>query len=238
MTTIEYNALFSSPGHDIVVTGLRKSYRSGEEIYHGLQGVSCVMPRGKVTIIQGPSGCGKSTLLNMLGGVDRPDGGRVIVDERDLTAIRAESELADYRLNQVGFIFQAYNLIASLNATENLQLPMTVAGVHRSEQRERAHALLGLVDMAGKATKRPDALSGGEQQRVALALALANDPPIVLADEPTGNLDTLNARRVVDLLCVLARDFGKTVVVTTHDPVVAERADQLLLMRDAKFQTN
>ena len=233
---MQQTSLFRSPGHSITVAALQKSFRSGEEIYHALQGVTCAMPQGKVTIIQGPSGCGKSTLLNMLGGVDRPDDGRVTIGDRDLTAIRAERELAHYRLREVGFIFQAFNLIAGLTALENLQLPMTVAGVDRPEQIERARALLGLVGMAGKAAKRPDALSGGEQQRVAMALALVNDPPIVLADEPTGNLDTANARTVVDLLCALAADFGKTVVITTHDPAVAERADQLLHMRDGRFQ--
>lgn len=236
--TVEATAqvgLFKKLGFDVEVRDIHKSYRVGDEVYEALKGVSCDIPRGKVTTIQGPSGCGKSTLLNMLSGVDHPDRGTVQVGDRNLSATRAERELSRYRLLEVGFVFQSFNLISGLTAFGNLQLPMTVAGWSRAEQRERGEALLELVGMAQKKEKRPDALSGGEQQRVAVALALVNDPALILADEPTGNLDTVNARRATDLLWSLAHDFNKTVVITTHDPLVAERGDIVRHMRDGRF---
>jgi len=228
--------LFNRAGYDITVTDIHKAYRTGADEYRALQGISCAFARGHVTIIQGPSGCGKSTLLNMVGGVDHPDRGSVQVGGRDLGKTVADKEMAEYRLLQVGFVFQAYNLISGLSALENLQLPMAVAGLKRPEQTARAKQLLGLVGMAAKCEKKPDALSGGEQQRVAIALTLVNDPPVILADEPTGNLDTANAKRVVDLLCSLAHEHGKTVIITTHDPVVSQRGDQVLHMRDGQFE--
>jgi ABC-type lipoprotein export system ATPase subunit len=229
------DALFKSEGFDVHVDDVHKSYRVGEEIYEALKGVSCKIPKGKVTTIQGPSGCGKSTLLNMLSGVDHPDSGSVRIGLRELGRERSERVLAKYRLHEVGFVFQSFNLISGLTAFGNLQLPMTVAGWSRDEQRERGEKLLELVGMAQKREKRPDALSGGEQQRVAVALALVNDPVLILADEPTGNLDTANARRVTDLLWSLAHNFNKTVVITTHDPLVAERGDIVRQMRDGRF---
>ncbi len=228
--------LFKQPGVNIEIRDVHKSYRVGEEVYEALRGVSCDIPRGKVTTIQGPSGCGKSTLLNMLSGVDHPSQGTVKVGENLIGESRSERDLAAYRLHEVGFIFQAFNLIPGLTAIGNLDLPMTVAGVPRRDQQDRGRALLNLVGMSSKAGKRPDALSGGEQQRVAIALSLANDPGLILADEPTGSLDSTNAKRVVDLLWSLAHEYGKTVVITTHDQVVAERGDQILRMRDGKIE--
>jgi putative ABC transport system ATP-binding protein len=227
--------LFAKTGVGVNVEEVWKTYRIVDQSYNALNGVSCRMLPGQVTIIQGPSGCGKSTLLNMLGGVDHPDRGRIQVGERTLESERSESRLAQYRLHQVGFIFQAFNLIPGLTAFENLKLPLTIARVSVSDQLPRARALLELVGMGEKLQKRPDALSGGEQQRVAVALALINDPPLILADEPTGNLDTANSVRVTDLLCSLAQKFGKTVVIATHDTVVAQRGDQILHMRDGQF---
>jgi putative ABC transport system ATP-binding protein len=229
--------LFERAGFDVNVVEIHKTYRVAEDAYQALQGVTCRMPRGQVTIVQGPSGCGKSTLLNMLSGIDHPDRGVVSVSDRALTEVKSERELAHFRLHEVGFVFQAFNLIPGLTAMQNLRLPMTVAGWSDADQGVRAEGLLDLVGMVQKKGKRPDALSGGEQQRVAVALALANDPPMILADEPTGNLDTANARRVTDLLCSLAHEFNKTVVITTHDLMVAERGDQVLHMRDGKFVT-
>ncbi|MEA3001668.1 MAG: putative transport system ATP-binding protein [Sphingomonadales bacterium] len=229
------DGLFEKLGFDVEVSDIHKSYRIGEEVYEALKGVSCTIPRGKVTTIQGPSGCGKSTLLNMLSGVDHPDRGLVRVGTRDLTSTRSERELARYRLHEVGFVFQSFNLISGLTAFGNLLLPMVVAGWSREEQRRRGETLLELVGMAEKSEKRPDALSGGEQQRVAVALALVNDPALILADEPTGNLDTANAKNVTDLLWSLAHDFNKTVIITTHDPMVAERGDHIRHMRDGAF---
>ncbi|MFT5372657.1 MAG: putative ABC transport system ATP-binding protein [Bacteroidia bacterium] len=227
--------LFERTGFDISVIDVVKSYRIGEEMFNALNGVTCSMPSGNVTVIQGPSGCGKTTLMNLLGGVDILDSGKVLVGSDELIKTTDESWLSRYRLNDVGFIFQAFNLIPGLTAFDNLQLPMTVAGMSAAERKERGHALLDLVGMRQKADKRPDELSGGEQQRVAIALALVNDPPLILADEPTGNLDSTNAMIVTDLLCELAHKSGKTVAIATHDSMVGERGDQRLYMRDGGF---
>lgn len=215
---------------DIRTCELTKQYRVAENTYPVLKGVSCEIKKGEVTIIQGPSGCGKTTFLNMLGGIDVPDQGEVRVGE--FTPQTTETDLSRYRLYDVGFVFQSYNLIPGLSALDNLQLPMTVAGRKHSERVERAHALLQLVGMHEKASKKPDELSGGEQQRVAVAIALVNDPPLILADEPTGNLDSKNGMIVADLLCSLAHDYEKTVVIATHDPSVGSKGDQILQMRD------
>jgi putative ABC transport system ATP-binding protein len=228
--------LFTVSGPNVETIDIHKNYRVGEEVYEALKGVSCHFTSGQVTTIQGPSGCGKSTLLNMLSGIDRPDSGKVMIGDSDLAGIRSERELSRYRLFKVGFVFQTFNLIPGLTAYGNLQLPMTVAGWTRDQQQSRGERLLDLVGMANKREKRPDALSGGEQQRVAVALALANDPGLILADEPTGNLDTANAKNVIDLLLSLAHDFNKTVVVTTHDPMVAERSDLVKHMRDGRLE--
>jgi ABC-type lipoprotein export system ATPase subunit len=236
MTNVkESQGLFQRSGFSVNVRGLEKKYVAGGMVFHALNDVACDMPSGQVTVCQGPSGCGKTTLMNILGGVDRAEGGSVSVGGIDLAQEKDEHKLARYRLNEVGFVFQAFNLIPGLSALDNLQLPMTVVNKRREERNERGHALLKLVGMEQKSGKRPDELSGGEQQRVAIALALVNDPPLILADEPTGNLDSNNARIVIELLCSLAHDFGKTVVITTHDSLVAEKGDQRLYMRDGQF---
>lgn len=222
--------LFDRPGMDISVRGLTKQYQVGDVTYPVLKGIDCEVRPGEVAILQGPSGCGKTTFLNMLGGIDEPDGGSILIGGVDLD--RMESDLARYRLLDVGFVFQAYNLIPGLSALDNLQLPLAAAGRSRAERVERSHALLELVGMHEKASKRPDELSGGEQQRVAIAVALVNDPPLILADEPTGNLDSVNGGIVADLLCELARKFGKTVVICTHDPAVGRRGDHIFRMQD------
>lgn len=225
--------LFHRPGMEVVIRGLTKQYRVGEVTYPVLKGIQCDMRPGQVAVLQGPSGCGKTTFLNMLGGIDHPDTGQILIGGVNLE--RIESDLARYRLLDVGFVFQAFNLIPGLSALDNLQLPMSAAGRRHSERVERAHALLELVGMRDKAAKRPDELSGGEQQRVAIAVALVNDPPLILADEPTGNLDSKNSDIVADLLCSLARNYGKTVVIGTHDPAVGTRGDQIYRVRDGLF---
>src|SRR5207249_5313122 len=175
------------------------------------------VPTGHAVAIMGPSGCGKTTLLNLLGGVDRPTAGRILIDDQDLTQMN-ERGLETHRLLRVGFVFQFFNLIPSITAIENLELPMVMAGVPEAECRSRAKALLGLVGLESKGQKRPEELSGGEQQRVAVALALANDPALILADEPTGNLDSTNAAVIATLLKSLAVEHGKTVIMVSHDP--------------------
>lgn len=228
--------LFRRPGMEVTVRGLTKQYRVGEITYPVLKGIDLEIRIGQVAILQGPSGCGKTTFLNLLGGIDRPDSGEIQIGGVNLE--RIESDLARYRLLDVGFVFQAFNLIPGLSALDNLQLPMSAAGRRHGERVDRSHALLDLVGMQDKAAKRPDELSGGEQQRVAIAVALVNDPPLILADEPTGNLDSMNSDIVADLLCELARDYGKTVVICTHDPAVGARGDQIYRVRDGLISAN
>lgn len=224
--------LFSRQGMDITVKELFKEYRVSDLVYPVLKGIKCDIRKGKVSIIQGPSGCGKSTFLNMLGGIDQIDNGTVHVGDRELGRQMKQKELSRYRLLDVGFVFQAFNLIPGLTARENLLLPMTVMGGKHNERVERAERLLDLVGMREKAGKRPDELSGGEQQRVAISLALVSDPLLILADEPTGNLDSTNSSIVSDLLCSLAHEHGKTVVISTHDPAVGAKGDVIFRMLD------
>ena len=214
----------------IEVDQVSKSYRSGDERVAALDRVTCRFEAAEAVALMGPSGCGKTTLLNLVAGMDRPTSGRILVGARDIAAL-AERDLERYRLAQVGYIFQFFNLIPSLTAQENLELPMVMAGVTAAARRARALELLRTVGLEAKAAKRPDELSGGEQQRVAVCVALVNDPPLVLADEPTGNLDSANGERVADLLVSLASE-GRTVVVATHDPNVARRFARVHRMRD------
>jgi putative ABC transport system ATP-binding protein len=198
-----------------------------------LDAVSVQFAAGEATALMGPSGCGKTSLLNLLAGIDRASSGSIRMDGADLTRLD-ERELERYRLRQVGYVFQFFNLIPSLSATENLELPMLIAGLPSEARARRAAELLEMVGLRDKGAKRPEELSGGEQQRVAIALALVNDPPLILADEPTGNLDSANARVVTDLLVSLARR-GKTVVVATHDQQVAQAFARRLSMRDGRI---
>ncbi len=181
----------------------------------------------------GPSGCGKTSLLNLIAGIDRPTAGTLQVDGHDVGGLD-ERGLERYRLTKVGYIFQFFNLIPSLSAMENLELPMLMAGAPGKRRRERAQELLDHVGLTAKGHKRPGELSGGEQQRVAICVALVNDPPLVLADEPTGNLDSANGARVTSLLISLAAQ-GKTVIVSTHDPEVAAQFARVHQMRDGRI---
>ena len=180
------------------------------------------------------AGCGKTTLLNLLGGVDRPSSGQVVVDGQDLNQA-TERMLETYRLRKVGFIFQLFNLIPSMTAFENLEMPMMILGMPAAKRRARAEKLLAIVGIGKKGHKRPEELSGGEQQRVAIALALANDPALILADEPTGNLDTENTVAITKLLRSLSTHHGKTVVLVSHDPTVVEQFPSISTMRDGQF---
>jgi putative ABC transport system ATP-binding protein len=235
MTTVPAS-FFKHGGVKVEVSQLSKRYRMGPEEVHALRDTNWTIESGKAIAIMGPSGCGKTTLLNLLGGVDRPSGGRITIDGQDLTAM-TERLLEKHRLLNVGFVFQAYNLIPSITAIENLELPMVMAGVNEAECRERAQTLLTLVGLGAKGHKRPEELSGGEQQRVAIALALANDPALILADEPTGNLDSVNAAAISKLLTGLATDYGKTVILVSHDPKTVEHFPTVYSMRDGQFVT-
>jgi putative ABC transport system ATP-binding protein len=228
------NGLFVNRGVGVKVSGVSKRYKMAAEEVHALRESSWEVPTGEAVAIMGPSGCGKTTLLNLLGGVDRPTTGKILIDGKDLAQM-SERDLEKHRLLKVGFVFQFFNLIPSITAFENLELPMVMAGVGETECRERARKLLGLVGLEAKGQKRPEELSGGEQQRVAVALALANDPALILADEPTGNLDTTNATVIATLLRSLASEYGKTVVMVSHDPKTVEQFPTVHGMRDGRF---
>ena len=230
------DALFKNRGVNISVAGVTKNYRMAAEDVHALRETNWEVRTGQAVAIMGPSGCGKTTLLNLLGGVDRPTTGRILVNDQDVAQMN-ERALEQHRLRRVGFVFQFFNLVPSITAMENLELPMVMAGMPDAECRRRAQQLLDIVGLGAKGMKRPEELSGGEQQRVAVALALANDPALLLADEPTGNLDSTNATTIANLLTSLASDYGKTVVMVSHDPKVAELFPVVQAMRDGRFMT-
>jgi putative ABC transport system ATP-binding protein len=209
---------------------VRRDYRLGEDVVHAVRGVSLSIAAGDWVAIVGPSGCGKSTLLNLLGAIDTPSGGRVFVEGRDVSSL-GDREATRFRLLQVGFVFQRFYLVPALTARENVELPLAEAGVAKHERRKRAAELLAYVGLAERARHRPAQLSGGEQQRVAIARALANRPAILLADEPTGELDARTGAEIISLLSRLNRE-GTTVVVVTHDEELAAAARRVVHMRD------
>ena len=213
--------------------GLRKEYGSGAGLVRALDAVDLEVSRGETVAVMGPSGCGKSTLLHVLGGLDRPAAGELTVAGRRVDQL-SERALANLRCQEIGFVFQAFHLVDELTAQENVELPALLAGCSPGQARARAAALLEQTGLADRARHRPATLSGGQRQRVAIARALANDPQLVLADEPTGNLDSTAAFEVLGLLEDLhAR--GLTLVIVTHDERIAATADRLISMRDGAF---
>ncbi|MEM0026236.1 MAG: ABC transporter ATP-binding protein, partial [Zestosphaera sp.] len=226
--------MFVKSGVVVEVRDLVKIYKyKGGEV-QALKGVTASFTPGTLTCVMGPSGSGKTTLLNLIGGIDTPTGGQVNVGKIKVHELKGV-ELDKYRLMNVGFVFQALNLIPTLTALENVMLPAQMAGLSRQESVKRAHELLKLVGLGDKASRYPEELSGGEQQRVAIAVALANDPSLIVADEPTAELDSQNAKKVVDVLVGLARDYGKTVILATHDPRVAVNTDRILRLEDGRL---
>lgn len=213
-----------------------KVYRLGEGVeVPALRGVSLKIDKGEFVSVQGPSGSGKTTLLNMIGGLDKPTKGRVIIDGVDITDL-GEKELAHFRREKIGFIFQTYNLVPLLTALENVELPMMLSGkFSESEVRRRAEELLALVGLEERMHHRPTQLSGGEQQRVAIARALANEPAIILADEPTGNLDQVSGQRIINLMKNLNETLNQTFIIVTHDPMVAEQTERKFYLVDGKI---
>jgi len=199
-----------------------------------VDGASLSMQSGEIVALLGPSGCGKTTLLNLLGGVDHSTGGDILVGDQKLAAL-SERDLEKYRLHKVGFVFQFFNLIPTLTAGENLELPMLIADVDAAQRKQRVDGLLQMVGLGAKANKRPEELSGGEQQRVTVALSLANDPALILADEPTGNLDTGNTETITALFLSLAEKYDKTVIMASHDPKAVEHFKKVYNMRDGSF---
>jgi putative ABC transport system ATP-binding protein len=212
-----------------------KTVMSGSEPLTILHPLSLTIPHGEFVAIVGPSGSGKSTLLGLIAGLDAPSSGSVLIDSVDITRL-GEDALAKLRGEKVGFVFQFFHLIPSLTAYENVAVPMEIAGA--ADPRRRAERLLEEVGLTGRSHHYPSQLSGGEQQRVALARALANDPPIVLADEPTGNLDSANGRHILDLLRGIHDKRGTTIVLVTHDRELAEMADARLVLRDGRVVEN
>ncbi len=223
-----------NPGPVLVVRGLAKSIRSGSRVVEILRGIDFTIPTGTFLAIQGPSGSGKSTLLGLLAGLDRPTEGEIFVDGDAITGL-GEDQLALLRGRKIGFVFQAYQLVPTLTALENVMLPLELAGLVDAESRERAAVLLGEVGLAERTDHYPVQLSGGEQQRVALARAFVTEPPIVLADEPTGNLDSRNGEMVLDMLLGLNREAGTTLVMVTHDDRIASRADRRIFLMDGRI---
>ncbi|WP_327586057.1 ABC transporter ATP-binding protein [Nonomuraea sp. NBC_00507] len=213
--------------------GLVKTHGQGQSRVRAVDEVNLEMPQGQTLAVMGPSGCGKSTLLHLLGGLERPTGGEVWVAGRRIDAL-SERALARLRRRSVGFIFQAFHLVEELSAAENVELPALLAGRSRRQARRRASLLLERVGLADRARHLPSQLSGGQRQRVAIARALVNDPLVVLADEPTGNLDTAATLDVLRIFEDL-RSAGQTLVIVTHDERVAATADRLISMRDGMF---
>ena len=205
------------------VRQVRKVYRRDSQEITVLDGLSLQIPEGEFVALMGPSGSGKTTLLNLIAGIDRPTSGQVIVAGTDVAAL-GESALAEWRSHNVGFIFQFYNLIPVLSATENEELPLLLTSLSKKERRERALTALKVVGLADRAGHYPRQLSGGQEQRVAIARAIVADPKVLVADEPTGDLDAKSAQEILDLMETLNRDFKKTIVMVTHDPRAAERA--------------
>jgi putative ABC transport system ATP-binding protein len=214
-------------------TGLRKQYQMGEVAVDALRGVDFVVGQGEFVAIMGPSGAGKSTLLHLMGGLDTPSDGDVVLGGKRLAHL-SDDEITIVRRRQVGFIFQFFNLLPTLTAAENVALPLLIDGKRIEEHAGRVDELLDLVGLSERRDHRPDQLSGGEQQRVAIARAFVNDPKIVLADEPTGNLDSKSGTAVLELLRRACKELDATVVMVTHDPRAASYADRVVFLRDGK----
>lgn len=217
---------------DIVidVRGVVKTFDEGRT--RALDGATLQVRRGEFVAITGPSGCGKSTLLHLIAALERPDSGEIVVNGDEITKRR---DLSSYRARTIGLVFQLHNLLPNLTALENVQVPMYETARSTGERRRRALELLALVDLTGKEKQRPAQLSGGERQRVAVARALSNDPPIILADEPTGNLDSKAGQRVLEVLRRIQRERGVTLVLVTHDPAIASAAGRIVLMLDGRI---
>jgi putative ABC transport system ATP-binding protein len=212
---------------------LRKVYRGAEEV-EALRGIDLLVERGEMVAIVGPSGSGKTTLLNCLSGLDTFDGGQVVIDGQDLSSM-SDRARTHYRSRNMGFVFQAFNLLPVLSAAENVEIPLLLQGLGSRESRRRALEMLEALGLAHRAKHRPDQLSGGEQQRVAVARALIHQPAVVWADEPTGNLDSEVTNVIVELLVRMNRT-GQTIVLVTHNPQVADRAARTIRMRDGRIE--
>jgi putative ABC transport system ATP-binding protein len=218
---------------EIEVQNLTKTYRVGEVEVHALRGVNLKIERGEFVAIVGPSGSGKSTLFHILGGLTPPTSGTVLLDGRDLIKM-SEADRTRLRKTTVGFVFQKYNLLPTLTGADNIEIARDIAGKKRNGQDPQFEEILGLLGIASRLKHKPRALSGGEQQRIAIARALVNHPALLLADEPTGNLDTENSTAVLSILQGLNKRLGQTILMITHDPEAAAYADRTVTMRDGR----
>ncbi|TDA67899.1 MAG: ABC transporter ATP-binding protein [Chloroflexi bacterium] len=218
----------------ITTENLTKIYNSGTTAVTALDHVSFQVQPEEFVAVMGPSGCGKSTLLHLIGGLDHPSNGRVMINDESLADLDDDS-LTKLRRRQIGFVFQFFNLIPVLSAVENAALPLMLDGMKQIEARDRAIEWLSRFDLADRLQNRPDQLSGGQQQRVAIARALVAEPALILADEPTGNLDTRASDEIAGLLRQVAKDWGRTVVMVTHDPRIAAYADRILFLKDGRI---
>ncbi|WP_330468449.1 ABC transporter ATP-binding protein [Micromonospora zamorensis] len=216
------------------VSDVSRTFGRGEHAVHAVQGVSFTANRGELVAIRGRSGAGKTTLLNVIGGLDRPDSGQVVVAGHEVTSA-GEAELLRLRRGTVGFVFQTFGLVPILSAAENVGVPLRLAQVPAAEREQRVAVLLELVGLGGHAAQRPYELSGGQQQRVAVARALANEPDLLIADEPTGQLDSETGRSIMDLLRAVVHTRGMTALVATHDPALIDLADRVLVLRDGRL---
>lgn len=211
-----------------------KVYETEAARVRAIDKVTLKVEKGEFLSVVGPSGSGKTTLLNLIGGLDKPTSGKVKISNM-ITDSMSPSELDSMRLNKIGFVFQTFNLIPTLTALENVELVLSIAGLSSSKQKERGEELLGLVGLGGRMDHRPNQMSAGERQRVAIARALANNPDIILADEPTGNIDTETGNQIVDLMRDLNRKFHQTFIIVTHDPQVAKRTHRTVQLRDGRI---
>jgi putative ABC transport system ATP-binding protein len=218
----------------VEATGVARDYPSGDGILHALRGVDLAVARGELVAVRGRSGSGKTTLLNLLGGLDRPTAGRVVVDGHEVSAM-GERQLVEVRRRTVAFIFQAFGLVPILSAAENVEIPLRLVHADPRSRDARVAELLDLVGLADRARHRPHELSGGEQQRVAIARALANRPRLLLADEPTGQLDSETGHRIMILIRSIVRTEGVTAVVATHDPMMLDVADRIVVLHDGRL---
>ena len=221
----------------VVVKDLNKIFKIGSTEIRAIRGLNLTVEEGEMIALVGPSGSGKTTLLNIIGGLDKASAGSVDVLGMEITSYEPE-DLVEYRRKTVGHIFQTLNLIPTLTAAENVELPMVALGASKDEKANRVKELIEVVGLGDRMNHKPVELSGGEQQRVAIAAALANDPPMILADEPTGELDTATAKIIVDYLREVNEDFGKTIIMVTHDPNAARAADRILNIRDGVIYTD
>ena len=220
--------------HVIIAENLTKVYKMGTNEVHALRGLSVTVDRGEVLAIVGPSGSGKSTLMNILGCLDHPTSGRYALDGEEVSHLR-DDQLADIRNRKVGFIFQSFNLLSRASALSNVELPLRYSGM-REGRRDRARSALDAVGLGDRMDHRPTELSGGQQQRVAIARALVNDPAFIMADEPTGNLDSKVGQEIMDLLLKLNADRGTTLIIVTHDPKIASQSRRIVHVMDGMLE--